>query len=112
MQSASAGRVDAWSAGSDRYVDHDKLPDELPYDTEPDSEALDDDFEEIEDGDDRPGSGMMGGDEPAYEDEHEERDPYGLFHDKPYEDPDDADDDDDFDDEDFGDGFADDDPRR
>ena len=83
---SSSGRVDAWKAGSDRYVDHDKLPEDAPYDSRAD-----------EDEDDAP-----------YRDPEEKRDPFGLFDDKPYQDPDDDDLDEDDDDQD-GEAFDDDD---
>ena len=88
-QAASAGRVDAWTAGADRYVDHDKLPDNVPYDSQPDP---DDDAE-------APEQGALDEDDPhppGWEDPEaeEEQDPYGLFEDKPYREPDDDEDDD------------------
>lgn len=90
-QAASVGRVDAWSAGSDRYVDKDKLPEDAPYDTEagPEPEDPHDEY------DDTP----PGWDEQPPE---EEQDPYGLFDDKPYresEDEDEEEDDEDWDDD-------------
>ncbi|MFN3165525.1 MAG: hypothetical protein ACE37H_00510 [Phycisphaeraceae bacterium] len=105
----SAGRVDAWRAGAERYVDRDKLPEgELggqahPEDDEEDhndgedlveDEAEDQDNAFDEDDDDPPPPGW---DEPGPDDE--DADPYGLFDDKPYREADDEDDDA-FDDED------------
>jgi outer membrane murein-binding lipoprotein Lpp len=81
-------RVDAWAASAERYIDHDKLP------------AEDDLFER---------DGAQGDDEadpPVQESEpgspeEDDRDPYGLFDDKPYRDAEDEDeygeDDDDWD---------------
>ena len=77
--SKSAKRVDAWQASAERYVDHDKLPaeeDRLERREEQQDEPTDPPDEE-----NRPG-------------EEEERDPYGLFDDKPYRDPEDEDDED------------------
>lgn len=80
----SSGRVDAWAASSDRYVDHDKLPDE-PQGFDHDSEG---------DDDDEPIHGSAAGEpDPMQEPDDEDRDPFGLFSDKPYQDPDDEDDD-------------------
>lgn len=105
--SRSAGRVDAWRAGSDRYVDRDKLPDELadgevPFDAGPDGPAGGVDADPP---DNHRGPGRGEADEPLYQDqwdERDDRDPYGLFEDKPYQEPDD-DEDEDEDDEDFDD---------
>lgn len=88
----SADRVDAWRAGADRYVDHDKLPDD-DDDMDPgragDAQGMDDEDDE----DASPDVPPPGWHEPGPEDD----DPYGLFDDKPYRD---ADDDDEADDED------------
>ncbi len=91
----SAGRVDAWSAGAERYVDHDKLPEQVPYDTEPDAADL-----PPEDGDEGLPDPPPEGDEQEQDAEPED-DPYGLFEDKPYRDPEDEDDEDE---EEWGDG--------
>ena len=90
-------RLDAWSASAERYVDHDKLPaeDEL-------FEHSGDDHEEDVDHDDPPGDMDEGGSP-----EDDERDPFGLFEDKPYRDADDEDDEDDFDGDDDDDWDAD-----
>lgn len=75
-------RVDAWQASSDRYVDRDKLSEDDLFSREEDS--YDEDEGEGED-----------------QAEPNDRDPFGLFDDKPYQE---ADDDDDFDeDEDWDD---------
>jgi len=66
----SADRVDAWQASSERYVDHDKLTED----------------DELFSRDDDPSNTG-----PA--DEDEDRDPFGLFSDKPYQEADDDDDD-------------------
>ena len=86
-QMQSAGRVDAWKEGAERYVDVDKLP-----------EAPPEDFAEHGPDDDGPEHEGPPGGEDAEEFE-EEQDPYGLFKDKPYQDPDDAFDDDEDEDE-------------
>lgn len=98
----SGGRVDAWAASSERYIDHDKLPDDdEAFDHDSTSEGDDDDDEPI------PGSTAENETDAAENPDDEDRDPYGLFSDKPYQDPDD---DDDFDeDEDDGDWDDDDD---
>lgn len=120
----SAERIDAWRAGSQRYVDQDKLPDEGPDDTDPDDAGpnapdnpnapggWDPDAPPFSDG--PAGYDPRRDDEPLFQDDQDDRDPYGLFKDKPYQEPDD---DEDFDDdEDWGDdeqadeGFDDDDP--
>lgn len=92
----SAGRVDAWRAGADRYVDRDKLPDDddpsYPGDDAEGFDDLDDDAD-LEEDDDAPPPGWGDDDEPP------EQDPYGLFDGKPYRDPDD-DEEDDYDDDD------------
>lgn len=70
----SAGRVDAWQASAERYVDHDKLTaDDDRFERDPDEDAP------LGEGDET--------DPPE-----EERDPFGLFKDKPYQDPEDEDD--------------------
>ena len=100
-ESRSSGRVDAWQAGSDRYVDQDKLSDDVPYDSEHDGEDLYDDEDDEDEGAQGPGyAGSGEDDEPTFQDEREERDPYDLFKDKPFQEADDEDDEDD-DDEDF-----------
>lgn len=92
----SSGRVDAWAASSDRYVDHDKLPDE--------QEDFDRDDEREPEDDDGPIHGSAAGEaDPTQEGDEEDRDPFGLFSDKPYQDPDDEDDDA-FDEDEDGDG--------
>ena len=91
----SIGRVDAWSAGAERYVDHDKLPEQVPYDTE--SDAADPAETEEED----PPDPALGD---AEQDAEPEDDPYGLFDDKPYRDPEDEDDEEEWDDGDEEDG--------
>lgn len=72
----SADRVDAWQASAERYVDHDKLTEDDELFSRDDEAEYGDD-----EGDDGPSS-------------DEDRDPFGLFADKPYQE---ADDDDDFD---------------
>ena len=79
----SVDRVDAWQASAERYVDHDKLTedDEL-FSRDDESEYGDD-----EDGYRPPGNpDGMGSPE-----ENEDRDPFGLFSDKPYQEADDED---------------------
>lgn len=86
-------RVDAWAASAQRYVDHDKL-------------SPDDDLFEREDDRDDEEDGYPGDDSSQFPDE--DRDPFGLFTDKPFQETDDEDDDygdeddqeDDWDDED------------
>lgn len=81
-QSRSPERIDAWSASAERYVDHDKLPDEPRYESEEnpsDHDGARDDEEPPP-----PGWGAAQQDEPD-----EDPDPYGLFDDKPYRDSDD-----------------------
>ena len=75
-------RVDAWQASADRYVDHDKLPPE----GEPDQtkEPFDDEHPPATDPHEHDEAGNP---------EEEERDPFGLFADKPYQDPEDEDED-------------------
>jgi len=99
----SAERVDAWRAGSQRYVDQDKLPDEGPGDTEsgyagpdaPDDASAPGGW----DPDDAPAGYDPGrDDEPLFHDDQDDRAPFGLFKDKPYQEPDD--------DEDFDDNFG------
>ena len=91
----SVGRVDAWQAGSDRYIDHDKLPESEPglEDAAPWSEE---DYRTDPNEDNEPDDPPPGWDEP----EHGDQDPFGLFEDKPYREPDDDDDLDDDQDED------------
>ena len=95
-------KLDAWAAGADRYVDHDKL-DPMPDEDEASLDDPDEDEEpmpyDLEEEDDGP----VGGDE--------QEDPYGLFHDKPYRDPEDEDEDVE-DEDDWGDDDEDDEPRR
>ncbi|MEM9347037.1 MAG: hypothetical protein AAGB26_10515 [Planctomycetota bacterium] len=85
--SKSKGRVDAWQASSERYIDHDKLAEEdgaFERNAKPGGQDLDE-----EDGP-PPGSG-----DDTTQDQNQdedEPDPYGLFTDKPYQDPDDEDD--------------------
>lgn len=81
-------RIDAWAASSERYVDHDKLAE----DDEPFERRKDTPDEEPSDA--RPAS--LDEDNP---------DPFGLFHDKPYQEPEDSDDD--FGDEDDDDDWDD-----
>lgn len=98
----SIGRVDAWAAGSDRYIDHDKLLDDdaFKHENNPGHERIDEDDEVI------PGHGVDQADQPSGSpaSDEDDPDPYGLFLDKPYQDPDDEDepfdDDGDWDDED------------
>ncbi|MEO0474385.1 MAG: hypothetical protein AAF085_00250 [Planctomycetota bacterium] len=85
----SAGRVDAWQASAERYVDHDKLPAEDEQLER--NEGLPPDYEDTSSDDDA--DGIRSPDE-------EDRDPYGLFEDKPYQDSDDEDDVDEEEDED------------
>jgi len=73
-------RVDAWAASAQRYVDHDKL---LPDD---------DLFERDRDPDDED-DGYPGDDDTPQPPEEEDRDPFGLFSDKPFQESDDDDDD-------------------
>ena len=83
----SAGRVDAWQASAERYIDHDKLPaDDERFERDPGAPHEHDD--------DEPPPGEADEADPPNEDE---RDPFGLFKDKPYRDPEDEDD---FDEED------------
>lgn len=96
-KASSVARVDAWSAGADRYVDQDKLPDDLPYDTPPEPDDADDDDTDDDPDQDTPPPGWD--DAPP----DDEQDPYGLFDDKPYREADDDEDEDDGD-EDEGDG--------
>lgn len=96
----STGRVDAWSAGAQRYVDHDKLPDDPPFDSGRDDMGEPAEADAIEADDTPPG---YNDDENGYEDD-DPRDPYGLFKDKPYEESDEdelgsEDDDNEFDDD-------------
>lgn len=87
----SAERTDAWATSAQRYVDHDKLAPEDDLFERDDARDTDDDAGFTEDQDD-----------PESPDE-DDRDPFGLFFDKPYHDPD-EDDDEDFDQgEDWGD---------
>jgi hypothetical protein len=92
----SAGRVDAWQAGAERYVDRDKLTDasddDRPGEGDDEADAYDED-------DDPPPPGW---DEPGPDDD---ADPYGLFDGKPYRE---ADDGDELDDEDDGEEWGDD----
>jgi len=76
-QARSAGRVDAWQASSERYVDHDKLVDD--HGRSADGDALDETDGEA-------GSG--------FNDPEEVKDPYGLFDGMPYQEPEDEDDED------------------
>lgn len=99
----SAERIDAWKAGSDRYVDHDKLPDDVPYDTEPDeADDLDDPDESDEPGD---GGGLDEEDAPppAWDEpepgQDEQEDPYGLFEDVPFRETEEEEEDDEADDD-------------
>ena len=78
-------RVDAWAASSDRYIDHDKFVEEDEDETFEHRNDSDDD-----DPDDAP---------PLSGDEDDDPDPFGLFHDKPYQESEDSDDDE-FDDDD------------
>jgi len=81
---AGAGeRIDAWRASSDRYVDHDRLPDDVPYDSASDDDP--DGFDE---------EGPSDGSEPSDDPPDDENDPYGLFKGMPYRDPDEDEDDD------------------
>lgn len=91
-------RTDAWSASADRYVDHDKLPpeDEL-FDHGSDEDADDLDVENDDDDDDPPSDADEGGSP-----DEDERDPFGLFEDKPYRDTEDDDEDDFDEDDDWG----------
>ncbi len=92
----SADRVDAWQASSERYVDHDKLTEEDELFRRDEEEELDD--EEPDDDDDLGPSANPGG--MGSHDEEEDRDPFGLFSDKPYQEADDDDEDFDEDEED------------
>jgi hypothetical protein len=92
------GRVDAWRASAERYVDRDKLEDDDDLFKREGRDAIGEDRDEP--------------DAPDIEDAHPddrgpgEDDPFGLFDDKPYRDPDDEDDfdgDDDDEDEDWED---------
>ena len=74
----SAGRVDAWQASAERYVDHDKLTSDDLFERDPD---------EHDDDDSPPGEGNET--DPQDEEEH---DPFDLFKDKPYQDSEDEDD--------------------
>lgn len=76
----SAGRVDAWREGAQRYVDHDKLPEQTLDDTEPDAAS-----EHEPENQEKGPFGVGVGEEP------DEPDPYGLFKDKPYRDAEDED---------------------
>lgn len=101
----SGDRVDAWAASSERYVDHDKLSaDDEDFDHTSDREPEDDD-EQI------PGSTAENEADPAQDPDQEERDPYGLFSDKPFQEADDEDEDDD-DDEDWDENDEDEDEKR
>lgn len=92
-QKRSAERVDAWQAGAERYVDHDKLPAEAPGSDDPTPPA---EGEEPPDEDQDPTP--PGWEEPTPEDE---ADPYGLFDDKPYRDSEDDEDDEDWEEDDW-----------
>ena len=74
----SAGRVDAWAASAERYVDHDKLPEDDGLYERDEDEPVDDE-------------GPMPEAAP-HEQEQDDSDPFGLFKDKPYQDPEDEDD--------------------
>lgn len=80
----SIGRVDAWAAGSDRYIDRDKLTDDSAFVTPEDWDDLHDD----ENDDTIPENDF---DESDASSRLDQDDPYGLFADKPYKDPEDAD---------------------
>lgn len=87
------GPADAWAASSERYIDHDKLPeDDSTFPQTPgryhnDDQAALDSAEQSESNE---------GQDP----DDEDRDPYGLFADKPYQEPEEEDDfDDDMDDD-------------
>ena len=82
-QARSAGRVDAWQASAERYVDEDKLTEGQ----EPEASA-----EDLDEAQDYSG--------PEQGEPEEEKDPYGLFDDAPYQEPEDEDD---FDDDEDGD---------
>ena len=82
-EARSAERVDAWKTGAERYVDRDKLP-------EGESDLDEHDSDELED-EDGPPPGMAG---QGYDDPEEQKDPYGLFDDAPYREPEDEDDED------------------
>lgn len=87
----SAERVDAWQASSERYIDRDKLsPDEERYRRNDDAPG---------DAEDSFGSSDDANETPISQDD---RDPFDLFADKPYQEADDDDDDDeDWDDDDW-----------
>jgi len=93
-QSREGERIDAWSAGADRYVDQDKLSDDMPYDSEPDADSSDESLEQEPDEDEMP---RGWGQQPEEREAENPEDPFGLFNDKPYRDAgeDDEDDDDD-----------------
>ncbi|MBX2852165.1 MAG: hypothetical protein KTR15_10505 [Phycisphaeraceae bacterium] len=84
-----AERVDAWQASAERYVDHDKLPAEEDLFERGGAQGDDEDEPPSEEGE--PGSP-----------EEDDRDPYGLFEDKPYRDAEDEDDFDEDEGEDWG----------
>lgn len=90
----SAGRVDAWQAGADRYIDEDKLPEGGNAD---EADAWPEDGADLDE-DEAPGFGT-----PMTEEQDEERDPYRLFEDMPYQesDEDDAEEDEDEEGEDW-----------
>ncbi|MEM6504843.1 MAG: hypothetical protein AAF711_05205 [Planctomycetota bacterium] len=99
----SKGRVDAWQASSERYVDHDKLAEEDgAFERNAKPGGMDQ-----QDNDDAP----RGSRDDAAQDPDDEQDPYGLFSDKPYQDPDDEDDFDTDDDDDEEGGWDDEDPN-
>eukprot|EP00752_Nemacystus_decipiens_P014034 g12470.t1 len=100
----ATGRVDAWAASSERYVDHDKLSNDDAFKHENDP-AHSDNAEEDEVVPDNLAGEPGDGPRP----EEEDNDPYGLFSDTPYQDPDD--DEDDLNDEDDDDWEEDDDRR-
>lgn len=80
-------RVDAWAASAQRYVDHDKLsPDDDLFERDDDRDTDDED------------DGYPGDDDSSQSPE-EDRDPFGLFSDKPFQETDDDDDYDDGDDD-------------
>lgn len=85
------GRVDAWAASSERYIDHDKLTeDDKTYGhnkREDDAHQLLDKEESTQD-----------------PDEDKDHDPFGLFADKPYQEADDDEDDGFDEDDDFDEG--------
>lgn len=84
----TAERVDAWQASSERYVDHDKL-------------QPDDDLFKRSVGDDAPIQNEADEDESMRDAEEEDRDPFGLFADKPFQEAEDDDEQDDDLDEDW-----------